>query len=466
MNENNEIIYSDDIKGASDTRWLSDGTLHIDIDPVAVYGKRPDMIDNTVGTPTKGIRDKGLHYMSYPLAFAFSLPVLAYGAEGLAAAELELGAAVIWQGMKEVGKKMAQYGTKLLQNGITNPIVKDILVGSTTSLIADQAVRTFTPYNGIADGMLRTTFGDDIQYNPYYNYMLFGTEMINPVNLIAPWSIASKTNLYRKFDNFGNNVTANGMINPDMNFNNTSKFNQLGKQYINNINNSPDIYYNGNNLNKRVQATLQNIYNRDRYIEQNLEYGPTMWIDNLDNNTMLINGSNVSTGVTPKYGGITNGNSRPHFNNGYYVPATGDIHFKWGETILSNQHPIFFSPNSPFKELPHGKSFDITYDNLITTAPKNQFKNDHLKYMLNVEKTSDQIPYRFVETKYNPSLNGTLHETPFGIEVRVPRVPIKNIVGHEYDPLLKTFRRHVYTDYNTNKLKDDDIVIFETLNNK
>ena len=81
-------ITAEDIPGVNRIGLLPDETLHFEYDPIKVYGKRPDMIDNTKGYPTKGIRDKGLRYMSYPIAAAFSLPVLAYGAEVIGAAAL------------------------------------------------------------------------------------------------------------------------------------------------------------------------------------------------------------------------------------------------------------------------------------------------------------------------------------------------------------------------------------------
>ena len=210
-------ITEEDLPGVSRIGLLPDETLHFEYDPIKVYGKRPDMIDNTKGYPTKGIRDKGLHYMSYPVAAALSLPLIAYGGEVIGAAELGGTLGPLWHGIRTYGSRVMPFARNLLQNGITNQFARDMLIGSTTALTADQAVRTFTPYNGIADGMLRSTFGEDIQQNPYYDYMLFGAELFNPVNLIAPASIASKTSLYRQFDNFGNEIDMFGRLQPSKN---------------------------------------------------------------------------------------------------------------------------------------------------------------------------------------------------------------------------------------------------------
>ena len=81
-------ITAGDLPGINRIGLLSDDTLHFEYDPIKVYGKRPDMIDNTKGYPTRGIRDKGLHYMSYPVTAALCLPLLAYGGECIAALEL------------------------------------------------------------------------------------------------------------------------------------------------------------------------------------------------------------------------------------------------------------------------------------------------------------------------------------------------------------------------------------------
>lgn len=74
-------ITEEDLPGVNRIGLLPDDTLHFEYDPVAVYGKRPDMIDNTVGTPTKGIRDKALNGLGLGVAGVMTLPVLAYGAE-------------------------------------------------------------------------------------------------------------------------------------------------------------------------------------------------------------------------------------------------------------------------------------------------------------------------------------------------------------------------------------------------
>lgn len=205
-------ITASDLPGVNRIGLLPDETLHFEYDPITAYGKRPDMIDNTIGMPTKGIRDKALNGLGLGLAGVMTLPLLAYGAEAATAGEIASAGSTLWNGTRNYGNKLISYGRNLLQNGITNQYARDILIGSTIGLTADAAVKTFTPYNGVADGMLRSTFGEDIQQNPYYDYMLFGAEFFNPVNLIAPASIASKTGLYRQFDNLGNEIDMFGRL--------------------------------------------------------------------------------------------------------------------------------------------------------------------------------------------------------------------------------------------------------------
>ena len=273
-------------------------------------------------------------------------------------------------------------------------------------------------------------------------------------------------------NHYGDNVLKYGKktIQTSKDIYKTYKQNKLAKQYIRNIGISPSIYYRGKDINKRINASLQNLYSRDRYIENNLEYGPTQYIvDSSLENSMLINGSNVATGIIPKEGGIVYGSSRPHFENGYYVPAKGTVHLKTGETLTEELHPIFFSTNKPFGELPHGKSFTSTYkefypDNISNPNTQKNL-NSYRKYILDKIKTSDNVPYRFVETPYKLHLNAKPRETSWGIEVHVPKVLIEDIRGHEYDPVLKTFRKHLYVDPNMQVPIDNSILKFNILKN-
>lgn len=107
--------------------------------------------------------------------------------------------------------------SNLSKTGIQNKFVKDILFGATTGMAGDQLVREFTPYNGVADGLVKqgaklyynlkhdTPTKANTAYNKFtseeHPWLTFGAEFANPINWIAPASIATKTNLYRKFRN-------------------------------------------------------------------------------------------------------------------------------------------------------------------------------------------------------------------------------------------------------------------------
>lgn len=112
-------------------------------------------------------------------------------------------------------------------SGIQNKFAKDILVGTTANLIGDQLIREVTPYNGIADGLVKQ--GAKAYYNLKYNgndkqkaynkfiskehpWLTFGAEFFNPTNWLNPAAIASKFGLSRNFDRFGNELTNNFQI--------------------------------------------------------------------------------------------------------------------------------------------------------------------------------------------------------------------------------------------------------------
>lgn len=105
-------ITAEDLPGVNRIGLLSDDTLHFEYDPVAVYGKRPDMIDNTVGTPTKGIRDKALNGLGLGVAGVMALPVLTEIGGGLAATEM--GPVIL--------ANIGRFGWKVLNHPITQTV--------------------------------------------------------------------------------------------------------------------------------------------------------------------------------------------------------------------------------------------------------------------------------------------------------------------------------------------------------
>lgn len=185
-----------------------------------------------------------------------SLPFLA-GTIGLPAAII--GAAETLPFMGNAGSWLAN----LSKTGIQNKFAKDILVGSTVGMIGDQLIREFTPYNGIADGLVKK--GAKLYYDlkhrdikpisnedlkeylkedgnidwdawkadtlkeakinenkDYQNFLnenaylpwTFAAEFLNPLNWFNPVSAASKIGLSRTFDNLGNTLIDGFKLDP------------------------------------------------------------------------------------------------------------------------------------------------------------------------------------------------------------------------------------------------------------
>ena len=151
----------------------------------------------------------------------------------------------------------------LSRTGIQNKFVKDMLIGSTIGMAGDQLVREFTPYNGVADGLVKE--GAKLYYDlkhpnheyvtneqfkkyrkedgtidwdawdeeldkkakidenkDYQNFLnsnaylpwTFGAEFLNPLNYFNPLSMVSKIGLSRTFDNLGNTLIDGFKLDP------------------------------------------------------------------------------------------------------------------------------------------------------------------------------------------------------------------------------------------------------------
>jgi hypothetical protein len=84
-NTDDKLITAKDIPGINRIGLLPDGTTYFEYEPITIYGKQPDMIDNTIGIPTKGIRDKALNTLGLATAGVMSLPLITYAGETAAA---------------------------------------------------------------------------------------------------------------------------------------------------------------------------------------------------------------------------------------------------------------------------------------------------------------------------------------------------------------------------------------------
>lgn len=105
-------ITAENLPGVNRIGLLPDDTLHFEYDPIKVYGKRPDMIDNTIGVPTKGIRDKALNGLALGVAGVMTLPVFAEIGAGLGASEM--GQVIL--------SNIGRFGWKVLNHPITQAV--------------------------------------------------------------------------------------------------------------------------------------------------------------------------------------------------------------------------------------------------------------------------------------------------------------------------------------------------------
>lgn len=104
-------ITAGDLPGVNRIGLLPDDTLHFEYDPIKVYGKRPDMIDNTIGIPTKGL-DKTWNTIGAGLSALMATPIVAEIGGGLAANEI---APIILS-------NIVRFGGKVLNHPITQTI--------------------------------------------------------------------------------------------------------------------------------------------------------------------------------------------------------------------------------------------------------------------------------------------------------------------------------------------------------
>ena len=78
-NLEHKLITAKDLLGVNRIGLLPDDTLHFEYDPIQVYGRRPNMIDNTIGMPTKGL-DKTWNAIGGGLSALLAFPIVAHGA--------------------------------------------------------------------------------------------------------------------------------------------------------------------------------------------------------------------------------------------------------------------------------------------------------------------------------------------------------------------------------------------------
>lgn len=141
---------------------------------------------------------------------------LGLGMAGIVAAPLAAEAAgTLLGGVIKTVPTATNWLANLSKTGIQNKFVKDMLMESAIGMTGDQLARELTPYNGIADGLVKqgaklyynlkhdTPAKANAAYNKFaskeHPWLTFGAEFANPFNLAVP--AVATTNLYRQFRN-------------------------------------------------------------------------------------------------------------------------------------------------------------------------------------------------------------------------------------------------------------------------
>lgn len=417
-NTDNKLITAKDIPGINRIGLLPDGTTYFEYEPITIYGKQPDMIDNTIGIPTRGIRDKALNTLGLATAGVMSLPLITYAGETAAASAAP-----------SIITNIGRFGWKVLNHPITQTI-------------------------GTIDGFRNLFTGNGVQktYNHFKNeeYGRGTLSLAGDILDASPLLAIGKGLKYGKL--VGNKLGFNAGIREFIDH-------LPGGKLLTEGTSSSDPFYNGRDLRKRISSTLYDSYDRERYIDTKLSTGPALVLTDPKYGDILIHGDPAVTGLTNiKRGGISsNMSSFPSFQNGNLVPAKGEIKFRNGSSL--DYHPIFFSANTPFFETARG-NFNSDYKDLREMLSNPRLKGVKQNIELNWLKGDTTYPYRFIETKYTPDLDVKGHFLIGGQgETHVMSVPMDEIIGHEYNPLFKTWELHRYVDPNMPRDMEDSNII-------
>lgn len=203
--------------------------------------------------------------------------------------------------------------------------------------------------------------------------------------------------------------------------------------------------------NKILRQRLDDLFNRDRFISENLEFGK--------DSDILVHGDPVHTGARVTSQGIGKGvatpDSYPYSKNGMLYPTKDKYH----DYKSDSENKIFWGSGMPFFEA-RGKGLDNMIQFLKSKDGQIYLSTTDGRELL--ERAND-IPtesgYRFITTEATPNINpeirNTIGPTQNGIEVITDAVPAKQLKGFEYDPLLKTWARVLYKK-NGGKTKQAD----------
>lgn len=212
-----------------------------------------------------------------------------------------------------------------------------------------------------------------------------------------------------------------------------------GKQFIG------DALTSGYNKNIKVNNAIQQIKldrsANDRFVQENLiDLKPTdssgipLDIDTAPRT--LIHSDGAATGVAPRKA-VTIGRSAksstdlPHFENGMLVPAKSDITLSDYRTIPSEDHPLFWSDSKPWSETAmNGEMLDEVLDPYYDWS----YGGGAINKPYRILTINSDNPNFKVKPGYYPD------------EFISGPVPMSELKGFEWDPLIKTWSRNLYID--------------------
>lgn len=190
--------------------------------------------------------------------------------------------------------------------------------------------------------------------------------------------------------------------------------------------------------NKIIAKRLDDLYYRDRLIDEHLNFG--------ENSNILVHGDPAATGVYTTSSGIGKGvatvENYPYFKNGKLHP-TKDRYTDYRGDV---QNQIFWGDGIPFFET-RGKAFENILNLLNKPSDYKYFSTvNKERLMSNAQDFPTENPYRFIisEKPKNSTIRNSIGVSRAGKEIITNDIPIDVLQGFEYDPLTKTFNRVLY----------------------
>ena len=186
-------------------------------------------------------------------------------------------------------------------------------------------------------------------------------------------------------------------------------------------------------------------YSRNRQLQELMNYGP--------NSGILVHGDPSGIGVTKVGQAIGNSDGKitsfPHFENGNLVPGKGgNLRIHTGQGIFvdmpEKERVIFWGDGIPFYETRVGNTMlfdDDRYARYLSTQRAKYAKSRPNEFILD-------SPYRYIATERASATTPvtTRTEAARGMsEIQTKEVPIDKLWGIEWDPLIGTWGKTIYS---------------------